>query len=1230
MFNMSDRLPMDAESSSYLGCADTIGKHASNSPNIRFAETDIEMFFSPVRSSVPHGVLAVLNVSSPSKIVLDIIAFISILMRNLVVGCGRWSVKCRAHENMHIEIFTAFSRFGRRHHGPVVSGIVRLFKDLSSIPMRLAGINHDPIDGSDTPVAARLIASIAWYRAPFFGYRRVSHNEVRSRLWSGALDRFQRLSAPHFYYSRGTSAIAIILALVFAAPVAMAAKGGGGGGHHGGGGAPPGIVAVNLSGNTFTGGASSGTVVGTISVVMTTGSFTGSLSLTGANASSFQLVGSNLETNGTVAGGSYSINIVATQGGASASPFTQAETITGVAITAVNLSGNTFVGGSSTGTIVGAISVVMASGSFTGSLSLTGANASSFQIVGSNLETNGVVANGTYSINIIATQAGAGGSPFTQPETITGISATTLTERFVGPFSNWLCVRTLASGTCGPATGGYGTAVGDGSANDTAAIQSSLNALGSTHPVLYFPAGTYKITSMLTLTNTTFMSIVGATPAPTCSGGVAEANTVCIVWGGAANSKAMLDLEGDAYVKVDRLTFNGLSNVGVFIVHNYIIGQPFPTGGEFADDVFINAGGTYNATSADNNVPGGPLDFACGFILGTTQLTSGGGCSEVSLLRDHFTNGSSGIGMGNQNAGNMWVWYSTFTNKAYGLWEHDEDYHVYNSNFFNSSVADLYLIPAGDHVFAWNYSSGSNQFLHCVNWGNNALQLIEGNIIVNTTNAISIECDNQGPIVLIDNVISSCTIADGCGSDAVAPAVKANQTTYPNDLLSTGNRYTIGTANDCVSSSDAAYVVQGAGVGRCHALGDSIVAHSHPAAPTLPGTPPQYCASGCPNTVTVTEITAGSSTATIQSAINTAAALNNGAVVHLQAGSYTISTALSVPGNEFVQIIGDGIYTVLNGSGGATSVITCGSACKAWFRDFQINGASFASKGITFTGADQAGGRVFMEQLWAAHNNNGVLVNGLAHSNVEVHDSQLTDILSSGDSINVVGPGGSNASYTNLFNILTSCNNINFARTSSNANFTLRHLWSDLGGCAYTGSTFAQVTGSGTFSLAGAHAYVGGSPPGHYFNLTNFSGISAIIGVYTLLGFAPADEVISGSLAGQNLVLGYMGCNSPVFTDTATGDAYALIAPQLNDMPSGAGCDNGSVIADYVTEARQNVAAGDTALLSFLNTTLAPLRIGLPTVPGATGDPALASSVTDARVYRVLITATPTAIAVLP
>jgi hypothetical protein len=121
----------------------------------------------------------------------------------------------------------------------------------------------------------------------------------------------------------------------------------------------------------------------------------------------------------------------------------------GQAIAAVSLSNSSFTGGAASGTVVGAISVTMspASPAFSGSLSLSGTNASSFQIVGSNLETNGALAAGAYNVNIVATEAGTSGSPFTQAETITGTTAATSTVESPGPsytlWSNpyYSCVR---------------------------------------------------------------------------------------------------------------------------------------------------------------------------------------------------------------------------------------------------------------------------------------------------------------------------------------------------------------------------------------------------------------------------------------------------------------------------------------------------------------------------------------------------------------------------------------------------------------------------------------------------------------------------------------------------------------------------------------------------------------------------------------------------------------------
>lgn len=98
----------------------------------------------------------------------------------------------------------------------------------------------------------------------------------------------------------------------------------------------------------------------------------------------------------------------------------------GVTITGVSLSTNSFLTSCADSTVIATISTTTTGGSFTGSYSLSGTDAASFKVSGSSLECNGTVAAGTYSINVIATMAGASSSPFTQPETLTGSSATSL------------------------------------------------------------------------------------------------------------------------------------------------------------------------------------------------------------------------------------------------------------------------------------------------------------------------------------------------------------------------------------------------------------------------------------------------------------------------------------------------------------------------------------------------------------------------------------------------------------------------------------------------------------------------------------------------------------------------------------------------------------------------------------------------------------------------------------
>src|SRR4029453_7588030 len=243
-----------------------------------------------------------------------------------------------------------------------------------------------------------------------------------------------------------------------------------------------------------------------------------------------------------------------------------------------------------------------------------------------------------------------------------------LGDEFLGPFPSWTNLKTAYR------------AAGNGIADDTDALQRSLDDLGTAQhsPVLFVPAGTYRITRPLTLKFTINVSLVGEDPA-----------TTVIVWDG-PEAGTMLHINGVAYSRFVRLTFAGKRRASIAVDQSWDNSRPhFDTGNEYADDVFVD------------------LEF------GIHGGFKGHGFAETSIIRSTFLrNTRAGVALGNFKALDVWIWHSEFIDCATGVTNTSGagNFHVYNSVFRDSTTADLSMGNTGGFSVRDSYSIGSREF----------------------------------------------------------------------------------------------------------------------------------------------------------------------------------------------------------------------------------------------------------------------------------------------------------------------------------------------------------------------------------------------------------------------------------------------------------------------------------------------------------------------------------------
>lgn len=679
-------------------------------------------------------------------------------------------------------------------------------------------------------------------------------------------------------------------------------------------------------------------------------------------------------------------------------------------------------------------------------------------------------------------------------------------DEFVGPFTSWLNVKTT-----------YG-AIGDGVADDTQAIQRALDELGATgerSPVLYFPSGTYRITSTLTLSFRIYVSLVGEDPERTT-----------IAWDGSA-AGTMLLVNGVAYSRFTRFTFNGNRRASVAVEQSWDGTQPhFDTGNEYSDARFIDV---------EYGIHGGFKDR---------------GFAETTIQRSRFVrNSKAAIALGNFNALDIWIWNSFFEDCGIGVTNDPGagNYHVYQSVFRRSTIADLYMKNTGGFSIRDNFSSDSGAFLVSPSISHPATVDMQRNTIVNPRDSSPIRVGNQGPALLLDNTIVSA-------ANAAGPAVSW-RSLFGSDVVSVGNTFTV---EKPLSVS-----------GRLVTFDDRVVERATlaPIEPTLPGSWPNF------NRM-VFEVPRGANAATIQRAIDTAAEHGRRSVVHLPSGTYAIDQTLNIPSSD-VQLVGDGMGTTLRWNRGtAGPVIRITGPSRVTLRELQVHGNAIAD-GIVIQQIDQPGSRLSFNnvELREAEKHN-LLVEDVEHA-----DLQLIDIghaQSKGASFRL--RSGRVTVYSGA-----SSNNWLSYDVGGGARALVRDIWYE--GAAAGG--FAEIRGSATFTMQGARVATTGSHPPSF-------RVHDLDGEVALLTTNFDDRIVSSGNGERGRLLGLGLLRDPQSPSYfSPGSAPSLRALLLNGRQQvGAGgllnpgsrlvADIGSVDPDFIRsmlrETRSNVAPTLNAL----------------------------------------------------
>ncbi|MGI4787476.1 MAG: carbohydrate-binding protein, partial [Janthinobacterium lividum] len=522
--------------------------------------------------------------------------------------------------------------------------------------------------------------------------------------------------------------------------------------------------------------------------------------------------------------------------------------------------------------------------------------------------------------------------------------------------SDWINVKNCSAITGGP------NAVGDGVTDDTAAIQSVLTYLQANNTVnnispnyvtAYFPAGTYKISSTLTLSSTQYSNMDGVSL-------IGCGSKTIIQWSSTAPvGLAMFAPNGTTVMRYLGFVWDGNNRAGCGIeLHTtnalHAAYSAYQTQIRVENSSFKNFTvlGTY--APVNQNAPLYGAGIAQGF------LDEGNPTGETMVYNCRFSNCMIGVATTLTSAGNFYIW------------------NVDGCEFDQCSHAGVFCPLAGGYIITnchFQQDTGPDiiggdetRVRHCTSQGSGMFyyeggatfcpEIIEdcwvdgwvGYTDPWTATGAAVCLNTLGPNEVFDCVFTHppsgvqgiiwngyLNYASGTFPGMSAPSLMLSNNYAPDFLSGTGILWPNPTNplyTDVIPSGHRGGLVSSAS--------QTFLKTAYPADSThiIDVTLLPY---------TADKTYAADSTATIQAAINAAKAANNGSVVYFPVGSYKISSTLTASGGNYtLQGTGDRSGLGWNGTAGGQLLVISNP------QNITVQGLGLSNLTETATGSSSA------------------------------------------------------------------------------------------------------------------------------------------------------------------------------------------------------------------------------------------------------------------------------------